>query len=411
MGNRLSSVCTCIATLGLVLTGCGNKGLARSTGGSSTETTASGGVGGMGGMVVGGMGGDVVGGVGGMGGMVVGGMGGDVVGGVGAYVVGGVGVVVDGGAGGMGGRGVVGGNSTELGGTPAPTGGVPGSSGDPVSVEPAPALDAWIAFDSDGTQFNRDIYVIRSDGAGLRRLTVDSSSDLEPSFSPDGSKIAFASDRERATMQIYVLDLATGTVMRVTSRGEARNPAFSRDGQRIGYRSGGALYTIGLDGSAEQVVVAGSKCCALVGEPFGAPVFSPDGQWIAYDDYDGIYAVHLDGSSERTIVPPFGSDGSRPSLAPDGRNLALQAICMVDSLRVILTVPWNGITGHVCEEGRMISSDGEHPAWGPSDAIVFHTSSGVRKLRLWKDGVIHVVTNGSADDRNPAWSPLGTTIP
>jgi hypothetical protein len=38
-------------------------------------------------------------------------------------------------------------------------------------------------------------------------------------------------------------------------------------------------------------------------------------------------------------------------------------------------------------------------------------SSGVRSLRLVKDAVIYPVTNGPADDRNPAWSPPGMTIP
>src|SRR5688572_12642353 len=75
---------------------------------------------------------------------------------------------------------------------------------------PSPPIDAWIAFDSDGGTRNRDIYVIRSDGTGRRRLTTASSVEAQPSFSRDGTKLAFASDRNGGDMQIYVMDLATG---------------------------------------------------------------------------------------------------------------------------------------------------------------------------------------------------------
>ena len=69
--------------------------------------------------------------------------------------------------------------------------------------------EAWIAFDSDPNQ-NRDIYVVRADGSDLRRLTTETSSDMEPAFSRDGRLLAFASDRSNVVMQIHLLDLATG---------------------------------------------------------------------------------------------------------------------------------------------------------------------------------------------------------
>ena len=123
----------------------------------------------------------------------------------------------------------------------------------------SPLVDAWIAFDSDGGALNRDIYIIRADGTGRRRLTTESSVEAQPSFSRDGTKLAFASDRDRGVMQIYLMDLATGLATRVTQRTEgAHDPAFTIDGTRVGYRSGISVFTAMLDGTDERQVTDGS---------------------------------------------------------------------------------------------------------------------------------------------------------
>jgi len=68
---------------------------------------------------------------------------------------------------------------------------------------------------------NYDLWMQRLDGSGLTQLTHSPFADVEPAFSPDGKKIAFVSNRDsngdvRAT-SIYVLDLESGKVMRVTN--------------------------------------------------------------------------------------------------------------------------------------------------------------------------------------------------
>ncbi len=61
-----------------------------------------------------------------------------------------------------------------------------------------------------------DIFVINADGTGLTRLTDDQARDLSPCWSPDGSKIAFSSDRD-GVRQIYVMDADGSRLTRVTS--------------------------------------------------------------------------------------------------------------------------------------------------------------------------------------------------
>ena len=62
--------------------------------------------------------------------------------------------------------------------------GLPGPDAGPVTT--GILVDAWIAFDSDGGGQNRDIYVIRADGAGRRRLTTNRRWKSSPAFHPTG---------------------------------------------------------------------------------------------------------------------------------------------------------------------------------------------------------------------------------
>jgi Tol biopolymer transport system component len=279
----------------------------------------------------------------------------------------------------------------------------------------------WIAFDSDGAVGNRDLYVIRADGTGRRRLTTAPSTEVRPSFSRDGTKLAFASDRDGGVMQVYLMDLATGVTTRVTQRTEGANdPAFTIDGTRIGYRSGFLVFTAMLDGRDERQISVGGSCCA--GEIyFGPPVFPSDGRTTIYDDYNAVYSTS-DGTTRQPIVMPTTGEQSHPTLSPDGSTIALQATCIGDNAaRSIWTVPATGVTQWSCSAGTRLSAlqtDATHPSWGPNDTIVWGSVAGGTNssspvpsaLVTWQGGALQRLPNGGADDRNPSWSPADTFI-
>lgn len=104
-----------------------------------------------------------------------------------------------------------------------------------------------------------ELYVMRSDGSNIRKLGTATNSGA-PAFSPDGTKIAFSTDRD-GNFEIYVMNADGTNQSRITTTsGEDTDPTWSPDGTRIAFRSargGGGIYTMKPDGSDVRFVVSG----------------------------------------------------------------------------------------------------------------------------------------------------------
>ena len=99
---------------------------------------------------------------------------------------------------------------------------------------------AQIAFVSDRDGHSWEIYVMDDDGGNPRRLTNSPEEEFGPSWSPDGKRIVFWSeshDNHRDT-NIYVIDADGGNPRKLTKNlGGDSYPAWSPDGERIAYSS------------------------------------------------------------------------------------------------------------------------------------------------------------------------------
>ncbi|MGH7362997.1 MAG: TolB family protein, partial [Candidatus Methylomirabilales bacterium] len=113
-------------------------------------------------------------------------------------------------------------------------------TGQVVNLTRTPAYEGCPWFSGDGTQIAFDglrdgrseIFLMSSDGGGLRQLTRGPGNSACPAFSPTGTQVAFVSDRD-GQMEIYLLDLKTGAERRLTDHPAAdMDPAFSPDGSR-----------------------------------------------------------------------------------------------------------------------------------------------------------------------------------
>jgi Tol biopolymer transport system component len=195
-----------------------------------------------------------------------------------------------------------------------------------------------IAFDSnrddpnpdDDTKIN-DVFTMRPDGGGLIRLTDGVGFHTDPAYSPDGSLIAFASDRGRYPEKqgIYVMNAADGSqVRRVTSLPPATSldyaPRFSPDGTRLVFTrevdeasSDAALYVVKLDGSGLRKITSGDLYP-------GDADWSPDGTRIVFEVADpqspfgGVWIVGSDGSDLRNVTATASGGFADPVWSPDG---------------------------------------------------------------------------------------------
>jgi uncharacterized repeat protein (TIGR01451 family) len=182
---------------------------------------------------------------------------------------------------------------------------------------------------SDTGGFDDDIYTINLDGSGLRRLTNNPTWDLEPSSSPDGSKIAFVSYRDGNSIfdppEIYIMNASgTGQTRLTNNTAHDSRPAFNHDGSKIVFssdRDGNTeIYTMNPDGTSQTRLTNTSRSEK-------DPVFSPDGTKIAFaafhDNRYDIYLMNADGTGEIQLTSSADAVTQySPSFSPDGSKIA-----------------------------------------------------------------------------------------
>ena len=156
-----------------------------------------------------------------------------------------------------------------------------------------------------------DIYKINLNGEIINRLTKGPAGaiNVEPTLNPDGSKIAFSSDRGGKPM-IYNMNADGSNVKRLSNEGVYNSsPSWSPDGKKIAFagqaESHFDIFVINADGSGLTRITSAKKSN---GKPAHNedPSFSPDSRYVVYTSNrtgkNQIYISTIDGTEERRVT-------------------------------------------------------------------------------------------------------------
>jgi Tol biopolymer transport system component len=269
-----------------------------------------------------------------------------------------------------------------------------------------PGQNGLIAFQSaeGGTSH---LAVVDSDGAVVP-LPFAPGQAGEPSWSPDGTQIAFAAGDPGGT-HLWTMNFSTGEATPLTLDNFVydNTPAWSPDGSKIAFtRCGGIPITCGI-----FVVNADGTSPANLTRTFGShdsePAWSPDGSQIVFrtnrDGNSKIYVMSSDGSGALRLTDSPDHDTS-PDWSPDGMQIVFARL---DAQQV-----WTIWTMNADGTNPVSLAPGEQPVYSPDGtriAFVLTTGSDSDLWTMNADGTggLALVAT-SANELAPSWQPLHT---
>ncbi len=232
---------------------------------------------------------------------------------------------------------------------------------------------------SGGGSGKKEIYVSDYDGARVTQVTKHGSISIKPKFSPDGTKIAYLSYKDRYPF-LYIYDRNSGVSVPLSKNvGLNASPSWSPDGRRLALvlsKDGNTeIYIKNADGSGEQ---------RLTNNTHGdtSPAFSPDGSRIAFvSDRLGSPQIFIMGSdgSNPTRASFQGGSAYDPVWSPDGARIAYVAQISGGGLEIFV------MNADGSNAARVTDSPGtnESPSWSADSRHVIFTSSRRGKPELW----------------------------
>lgn len=257
-----------------------------------------------------------------------------------------------------------------------------------------------------------DLHTVLPDGTAPKRLTTDKIAE-DPAWSADG-KIAFASYPRKAPPEIYVKKLGKDRPARLTNNSSHDlDPAWSPDGSRLAFERNNRVWVTNANGSGQRDLDLDTPHDVSFD-----PAWSPDGSKLAFESDGEIWMANADGSGAETRLTDLwareGKAAYEPDWSPDGSEIAFTAAepgcCFLGD---VWSMKADG-TGLRNLTGTAGGVGEEHPVWAPDGGEIAYvlatTTTG--RASIWRmdaDGTDRRRVPNTSDGANPDWRALPVT--
>jgi Tol biopolymer transport system component len=288
-----------------------------------------------------------------------------------------------------------------------------------------PGTNGIIAFQSNQDDSD-DLFVTNPDGTGQTKLPSDRyETDDQPAWSPDGTKIAFTSNRYWETSRdydIYVMNV-DGTGLTNLTNDTLRDdvyPAWSPDGTKLAF-----VRSFGDNGEIFVMNANGTGQTNITNDPGNdvAPAWSPDGTKIAFDTNREvgattglqIYSMNPDGSGQTSLSGPSDASDSSPDWSPDGSKIAFDRRLFRNPIDLFGPADIWLMNPDGSGQTRLTADDQasqQLPAWSPDGTKLAFSGTGANgradlfTMNAAGSGAINLTNSSVPDELHADWQPI-----
>lgn len=245
---------------------------------------------------------------------------------------------------------------------------------------------------------DHELFVVNADRSQRRQLTSNTVEDVLPAWSPAHTRIAFARETGRNDPSIWIMSASGANQHRL---GVGAHPSWSPRGSRLAFERRGVVYTMTNSGRDVRRITEG-----------GRPVWAPRGRTIALVRDTELFVADADTGSVRRLADLRCGEGgtalSSPEWSPDGSQLVVPVECDYGKWSAVSAVLVDAGSGGTRYLPIVLALS--RVGWSPDGARLavslgndaFGDAPRIAATRL--DGSARrTVTSGSGDDRDPDW--------